>query len=155
MFDSLIFTWVHQLVGWLLEPVTLALFLLLGVAIWDIGVALGERFGGLARWRELAVDQVERRARKRLERADLIARLGPILGLMGTLIPLGPGLAALGEGDVQLLSVAMRVAFDATVLGLLGGMGGFVLGRLRRRWYDELLETMEREQEVAGESLAV
>jgi biopolymer transport protein ExbB/TolQ len=99
--------------------------------------------------------QVERRARKRLERCDLIARLGPILGLMGTLIPLGPGLAALGDGDIQLLSVAMRVAFDATVLGLLGGMGGFVLGRLRRRWYDELLDSMPREQEVGDESLAI
>jgi hypothetical protein len=155
MLDSEIFTWVHQLLGWLLQPVTLALLLLVAVAVWDIGVACGECWGGLRRWRSLPQAQVERRARKRLERCDLIARLGPILGLMGTLIPLGPGLAALGDGDIQLLSVAMRVAFDATVLGLLGGMGGFVLGRLRRRWYDELLDSMPREQEVGDESLAI
>ncbi|WP_256677915.1 MotA/TolQ/ExbB proton channel family protein [Pseudomonas sp. SJZ079] len=155
MLDSEIFTWVHQLVGWLLQPVTLALLLLVAVTVWDIGVACGECLGGLRRWRTLPQEQVERRARKRLERCDLIARLGPILGLMGTLIPLGPGLAALGDGDIQVLSVAMRVAFDATVLGLLGGMGGFVLGRLRRRWYDELLDSMQREQEVGDESLAI
>ncbi|MEX6503768.1 MotA/TolQ/ExbB proton channel family protein [Pseudomonas zhanjiangensis] len=155
MLDSAIFTWVHQLVGYLLEPVTLAMLLLVAVAVWDVGVACGERLGGLRRWRLLPLAAVERRARKRLERSDLIARLGPILGLMGTLIPLGPGLAALGDGDIQVLSVAMRVAFDATVLGLLGGMGGFVLGRLRRRWYDELLESMEREQGVGDESLAL
>lgn len=149
MLDSAIFAWIHHLVGWLLEPVTIAMLALLALAIWDVGVACGERFGGLARWRLLPAPEVERRARRRLERSDLIARLGPILGLMGTLIPLGPGLAALGEGDLKVLGVAMRVAFDATVMGLLGGMAGFVLGRLRRRWYDELLDAMERETEGA------
>ena len=62
-----------------------------------------------------------------------------MLGLMGTLIPLGPGLAALGEGDLQVLTTAMITAFDTTVIGLLAGMIGFVLGRLRRRWYDRAL----------------
>ena len=115
-----------------------------------LGFDAGERLGGLSRWRLLAPAEVERRARKRLDRADLIARIGPMLGLMGTLIPLGPGLAALGEGNVQILSVAMRVAFDTTVLGLLAGVIGFALGRLRRRWYDELLDELEAAE--AGEA---
>jgi hypothetical protein len=149
MFDSQLFTWLHLLVGWLLQPVTLGLFGLLTLAVWDCGVAVGERCGGLARWQRLPLAEIERRARKRLERADLIARIGPMLGLMGTLIPLGPGLAALGEGNVQILSVAMRVAFDTTVFGLLAGVLGFGLGRLRRRWYDELLD--RREATAAGE----
>ncbi|MBS7691739.1 MotA/TolQ/ExbB proton channel family protein [Pseudomonas lalucatii] len=143
MFDSQVFTWLHLLVGWLLQPVTLGLFALLALAVWDCGVAVGERCGGLARWQRLPLAEIERRARKRLDRADLIARIGPMLGLMGTLIPLGPGLAALGEGNVQILSVAMRVAFDTTVFGLLAGVLGFGLGRLRRRWYDELLDRCE------------
>lgn len=67
-----------------------------------------------------------------------------MLGLMGTLIPLGPGLAALGDGDVKILSTAMSVAFDTTVLGLLCGMIGFVIARLRRRWYDKALTQMEQ-----------
>ena len=66
-----------------------------------------------------------------------------MLGLMGTLIPLGPGLAALGEGELRVLTTAMTVAFDTTVIGLLSGMIGFVLGRLRRRWYDNALTALE------------
>ncbi|NKQ10543.1 MotA/TolQ/ExbB proton channel family protein [Pseudomonas sp. SST3] len=152
MLDDRLFSWLHLLVGWLLQPVTWALFGLLAAVICDAGVAAGERFGGLRRWRMLAVGEIERRARRRLDRADLVARVGPMLGLMGTLIPLGPGLAALGDGNVQILSVAMRVAFDTTVLGLLIGMGGFALGRLRRRWYDELLDEVEAAEERDSES---
>ena len=143
MFDSQVFAWLHLLVGWLLKPVTWGLFGLLMVAVVDVGIAIGERLGGLARWRMQPLARVERLARRRLDRADLIARVGPMLGLMGTLIPLGPGLAALGEGNVQILSVAMRVAFDTTVLGLLAGVLGFALARLRRRWYDDLLDDMD------------
>ena len=76
------------------------------------------------------------------ERADLLARLPPMLGLMATIIPLGPGLAALGQGQPALLASAITTAFDATVLGLAAGMVGLVLGKLRRRWYEELLEEM-------------
>ena len=54
---------------------------------------------------------------------------------------------------MQILSVAMRVAFDTTVLGLLAGVLGFALARLRRRWYDDLLDAMEAaaEREQADE----
>jgi hypothetical protein len=76
------------------------------------------------------------------EVADLLARLPPMLGLMATIIPLGPGLAALGQGQPALLASAITTAFDATVLGLAAGMVGLVLGKLRRRWYEELLEEM-------------
>lgn len=158
MFDSPLFAWLHLIVGWLLQPVTAALLVLLALAIWDLGVAVGERSGGVRRWRQLARATAERRARRRLDRADLIGRIGPMLGLMGTLIPLGPGLAALGEGDVRILSTAMLVAFDTTVIGLLTGVVGFLLGRLRRRWYDALFDAWDAElstsvQEVADGSL--
>jgi len=69
------------------------------------------------------------------------------LGLMGTLIPLGPGLSALGEGDLTVLTTAMSVAFDTTVLGLLVGIVGFVIGRVRRRWYEDVLTRMENKNE--------
>ena len=48
-------------------------------------------------------------------------QLGPILGLLGTLIPLGLGLAALGSGDIVTLAEALTVAFDTTVTGLVIG----------------------------------
>jgi hypothetical protein len=150
MFDSPLFIWLHFIVGWLLQPVTAALLGLLALVLWDIGVALGERSGGLARWRRLPRAEAERRACRRLDRADLTGRIGPMLGLMGTLIPLGPGLAALGDGDVRILSTAMLVAFDTTVIGLVTGAAGFLLGRLRRRWYDAFFDQWDAEAARPG-----
>lgn len=134
---------MHQLVGFLLQPVIALLLLLVALALLDGGVAIGERLSRFRRWQTLPLPELERRARRRIERTDFYARLGPILGLMGTLIPLGPGLAALGDGNVKILSTAIQVAFDTTVLGLLIGAAGFVLGRVRRRWYDRLLSARE------------
>jgi len=136
--------WMHQAVTWLLTPALLALVLGCAIAVAEIGIAVGERFWGLRRLR-LAGDpqRVQIIARHRLERADLLARIPPMLGLMATIIPLGPGLAALGHGDPAQLAKAVTVAFDATVLGLIAGIAGMVVGKLRRRWYEELLEAME------------
>lgn len=85
---------------------------------------------------------------RRLERTDLLVKLGPALGLVGTLIPLGPGLSALGRGEVRVLAESLTVAFDTTILGLLVGAAAYVISRVRRRWYEEHMErltvTLER-----------
>ncbi len=135
---------LHQLVSYLLEPVLWGLMLLAALAVLELGVLLAERCRGLRQWRRSG-DQAgfEQLAKRRVERSDFMARIAPMLGLMGTLIPLGPGLAALGDGELSVLTTAMSVAFDTTVLGLLVGIVGFVIGRLRRRWYDELLTALE------------
>lgn len=136
---------LHHVVGWLLYPVLAGLAVCILVVLWECGSALAERFGALARLRQQSVLEFERYAVRRLERVDLLARGGPILGLMGTLIPLGPGLSALGSGNIEILATAMTVAFDTTVLGLLVGLVGYGLGRVRRRWYDDSLQRMEQE----------
>lgn len=136
---------MHGLVGYLLEPVIWALLFFTALGLAEVGIACAERFKGLARWLQ-SNDKAgfERLALKRIERSDFLARVAPMLGLMGTLIPLGPGLSALGTGELSILTTAMSVAFDTTVLGLLVGIVGFILGRLRRRWYDEVLTRMEQ-----------
>lgn len=144
MLDVLSFAWLHDAVSWLLAPALAALLLACAVALVEAGIATGERFYGLARLGALGdAGRVHALARRRLERADLLARIPPMLGLMATIIPLGPGLAALGRGDPAQLASAVTVAFDATVLGLVAGIGGLVIGKLRRRWYEETLEAME------------
>ena len=138
------FAWLHDAVTWLLTPALAALLLACAIAIIEAGIAAGERWFGLARLRSSGdMAKVQAIARHRLERADLLARIPPMLGLMATIIPLGPGLAALGKGDPAQLASAVTVAFDATVLGLVAGIGGLVIGKLRRRWYEETLEAME------------
>lgn len=74
---------------------------------------------------------------RRLERTRMLVRAGPGLGLMGTLIPLSPALAALGNGDVKELSDGLRVAFGITVIGILVGMVAFMLSLVRDRLYSQ------------------
>lgn len=144
MNDWLSFAWLHEAVTWLLTPALAALILACALALIEAGIAVGERFYGLARLKaDGNLARVQAVARHRLERADLLARIPPMLGLMATIIPLGPGLAALGQGDPAQLASAVTVAFDATVLGLLAGIAGLIIGKLRRRWYEETLEAME------------
>lgn len=132
------------LVDWLLTPVILILLALVALSIWETGLAIGERSGGIRRLvATRRGDRLAARARRAIDRADLLARIGPMLGLMGTLIPLGPGLAALGNGQLDLLAQSVTVAFNTTVMGLLVGILGFLLGRLRRRWYDTAMATLE------------
>ncbi|GAB3278876.1 MotA/TolQ/ExbB proton channel family protein [Parahaliea aestuarii] len=133
---------LHQVVGWLLYPVIAALGLALLLTLWELGTALAERSLTLARLRRGEVAHFEGYAQRRLERADLLARSGPILGLMGTLIPLGPGLSALGSGNLDILATALTVAFDTTVIGLLVGLLAYLIGRVRRRWYEETWRAM-------------
>ncbi len=76
-------------------------------------------------------------------RTDLVVRLGPTLGLMGTLIPLGPGIIALGQGNTKVLSDSLLTAFDTTVTGLITAGIAFVISRLRKRWYEDYLSVME------------
>ncbi len=145
MTTALSFAWLHEAVTWLLAPALAALLIACAIALIEAGIAVGERFHGLARLRASGeLLRVQSLARHRLERADLLARIPPMLGLMATIIPLGPGLAALGKGDPAQLASAVTVAFDATVLGLVAGIGGLVIGKLRRRWYEETLEAMEQ-----------
>ncbi len=137
---------MHQLTGLLLTPVVWALLFFVGLAVYETGIAIGERFWGIARLsRQADSHSLMVLGKRRIERADFITRLAPMLGLMGTLIPLGPGLAALGEGQLKILTTAMTVAFDTTVIGLLAGMIGFVIGRMRRRWYDAALTQLEQQ----------
>lgn len=93
---------------------------------------------------ERALARYELSVQRRLDRTRLLVRAGPALGLMGTLIPLAPGLAALGEGDVSSLAESLRDAFGATVVGLLVGTVAFALTLARTRMYSEDLVDLEQ-----------
>ena len=101
-----------------------------------------------ARASEHALARYELNVQRRLDRTRLLVRAGPAIGLMGTLIPLVPGLAALGDGNVSALAENMRDAFGATVVGLLVGTVAFALTLARTRMYTEDLAALERGAEV-------
>lgn len=93
---------------------------------------------------EHALARYELAVQRRLDRTRLLVRAGPAVGLMGTLIPLAPGLAALGDGDVAALAENLRDAFGATVVGLLVGTVAFALTLARTRMYTEDLAALEQ-----------
>jgi biopolymer transport protein ExbB/TolQ len=97
---------------------------------------------------EHALARYELRVQRRLDRTRLLVRAGPAIGLMGTLIPLAPGLAALGDGDVTALAENLRDAFGATVVGLLVGTVAFALTLARTRMYTEDLTALEQGAEI-------
>ena len=66
---------------------------------------------------------------------DTVAKLGPMFGLLGTLIPLGPGVVALGQGDTVTLSQSMSIAFDTTIAGIITAAVCALISTARKRWY--------------------
>ena len=96
-------------------------------------VALGKRL----------ISQEEQRYVQVTSRTDLAAKISPMIGLMGTLIPLGPGVVAMGQGQVDLLSSSIEIAFDTTVAGLVVAVVAMFISRLRKRWYEDYLEAEE------------
>ena len=92
--------------------------------------------------RQLIADE-ENRYAKITRITDLIARVAPMFGLMGTLIPLGPGLIALAQGDTKTLSDSLLIAFDTTVAGLISAAISFVISGIRKGWYEQYMTGLE------------
>lgn len=89
------------------------------------------------------VEEEEANVERKLSRTDIITRIGPTLGLMGTLIPMGPGLAALGAGDINTLASSLTIAFNTTIVGIGSGALCYVLGKIRTQWYDKYLAQLD------------
>lgn len=79
----------------------------------------------------------------RLKFSDLVAKIAPLLGLLGTLIPLGPGIIALGQGDTMTLSSSLMTAFDTTILGLISAAAAMVISVIRKNWYGNYMSVLE------------
>ncbi len=78
-----------------------------------------------------------------LDTIRLVIRIGPGLGLIGTLIPMGTGLAALGQGDITRLSSDLVIAFTTTVVGLALGLVAYAFYWSKRRWIEDDIRTIE------------
>lgn len=83
------------------------------------------------------------KANKSVDGLRMLVRIGPGLGLMATLIPMGTGLAALAKGDMTQLASELVVAFTATVVGLFEGMSSYFMLTVKGRWIEEDIRHME------------
>jgi biopolymer transport protein ExbB/TolQ len=95
-----------------------------------------------------------RRYENRVKFTDLLSRIAPMLGLLGTLIPLGPGIMALGEANTQVLSESLLTAFDTTSLGLMIAAVALVVSHIRKRWYKDYLVSFDAVMECVVEECA-
>lgn len=93
-------------------------------------------------------------ADKDLAISKTLTKLGPILGLMGTLIPMGPALAGLASGDIASMAYNMQIAFATTVVGLVAGAVGFLTQQVKQRWYLQDMTSLEFLSELLNEKRA-
>ena len=89
------------------------------------------------------LEQEQDRYDRIVKLSELLARLAPMFGLLGTLIPLGPGIIALGQGDTYTLSTSLLTAFDTTVAGLCIAAVCMIVSTIRRRWYAAYMADLE------------
>ena len=92
---------------------------------------------------EALIQEKEMKLMKEVDRTRLIVRIGPSLGLMGTLIPMGIGLAALTQGNIAQMSSSLIIAFTTTVVGLSIGILAYLFTTIKSRWVQEDIRDIE------------
>lgn len=124
-------------------PVNLRIML---AAIDDLDAGKALHHGGL----ENVVAEYEERLRHGLDGPRALVKVGPSLGLIGTLIPMGTSLAAMAAGDLGAMAGEMVVAFTSTIIGLATGTVAYGLVALRQSWVSISI----REQRYMAEVIA-
>ena len=84
---------------------------------------------------DFVATQFEAEAAKDVNLSRLLTKLGPVLGLIGTLISMSPALVGLSTGDISGMAYNMQVVFSATVVGLVISVVGLFTQQLKSRWY--------------------
>lgn len=81
------------------------------------------------------ISSFENEAEKDTSLSKLLAKMGPVLGLIGTLIAMSPTLVGLSTGDIAGMAYNMQVVFATTVVGLVVSAVGLVTLQFKQRWY--------------------
>jgi len=105
--------------------------------------SFGRHIAGLEerKWDELECEkylgELQLAYERELERARFISKTAPMLGLMGTLIPMGPALADLAGGRIENMAYNMQIAFATTVVGCLAAGISLLVYSVKRHCYTE------------------
>ncbi len=155
--------WLYSITGIFLTPVLLVLILMFVYALFMLGQFLmeylqrrtrPERTGPLTRVarRHGRVDQeqLELALLKQTEWPRLINRIAPMLGLIATMIPMGPALMAVAAGNTQSMADNLVVAFSAVIIALLAASVSYWILSVRKRWLLEELHQLLSQQETAS-----
>lgn len=161
--SSLLESTMYQVAQLFLLPTLALIAILFLYAFWVLGefvmVAWQRRRGGgrplIAAHRASAAglsdDELDLRAHKMLEKQRLASRVTPMLGLVATMIPMGPALKSLSDGNLAQVSHNLTVAFSAVILALIAASITYWVANVRRRWLaEEMLEIMNGRKGAAA-----
>lgn len=90
-------------------------------------------------------DSLELFAFKKLENTSIVTRVAPMLGLVATMIPMGPALKSLSDGNIQGISENLMIAFAAVILSLITASITYWITTKRKGWYAGEITTITRE----------
>lgn len=152
-------TGLYELASLFLLPVHIVILLAMGYAVWAFGNFATEAVqrrrhtyrSPLDAYRQrtgCTSDDLELVIMKRLEGLRLVARAAPMLGLVATMLPMGPALLGLTRNDAAAVGENLVVAFSAVVLALVSASLAFVILTVRRRWLLQDLRAIERRLEA-------
>ncbi|RFA27971.1 biopolymer transporter ExbD [Alkalilimnicola ehrlichii] len=148
---------MYELTKVFLAPVLLIILGLFGYAFYALGgfalEALQRRRGRhtpalISHWRrhpDTELADLELLILRWLEPLRIGSRTAPMLGLIATMIPMGPALLALADGNSRGISENLVIAFAAVIIALIAASLCFFILTVRRRWLLNELRTIEHE----------
>lgn len=142
---------LYEITKYFLTPVLLLIIAMFIYAFFTLGqflMELGQRLWANSRQqsypsrldnhrrqlKKCGIEDLELYILKQLEPLRIISRAAPMLGLVATMIPMGPALLSLTEGNSRNVSENLVVAFSAVITALLAASITFVILTVRRRW---------------------
>ena len=160
-------TFLYETSKFFLTPVLVILCGMFLYALFAVGALLVDlavrRFAGKARMPLVRYKQrhpqanaeaVELHLLKLLEPLRITSRVAPMLGLVATMIPMGPALVAVAAGNAQGMAQNLVIAFAAVIVALLAAAITYVVLSVRRRWLlaelNDLLNGQARPADLPG-----
>lgn len=156
---------LYEVTKYFLTPVLLLIiamflyaFFMFGVFLMELGQRLWANSQKIAypnrldnhrqQIKNCTIEDLELFILKQLEPLKIVSRAAPMLGLVATMIPMGPALLSLTEGNSHSVSENLVVAFSAVITALLSASITFVILTVRRRW---LLNELRAVSQLVGE----
>ncbi len=102
---------------------------------------------------DFLISNFEVDADKDISTSKMLAKLGPVLGLIGTLIAMSPALVGLSSGDISGMAYNMQVVFATTVVGLVVSAVGLVTLQFKQRWYVKETTNLDYVAQVLNQNL--
>lgn len=165
---------LSEITGYFMLPVLVILLLMFCYSVFSFGVfiydvisqALFSRYPNRIYKMtvdnpQVSIETLELRLLKELEGLRIVSRVAPMLGLVATMIPIGPALVVVAAGDSVGMAEQLVIAFAAVIIALLSASLTYVVLLVRRRWllseiseWDSARNTSADEAELAQGEVA-